>query len=78
MEEKPNNSLISATLLCVLNMTKSDFGLSRAISDSRAIELIKTIIQKSEKNIKLVNYSFNDFYFLIPFLSYLKRAFTIN
>lgn len=53
-EEKPNNSLVSASLLCVLNMSKSDFGLARAISESKAIELIKTIIQKSEKNIKLV------------------------
>jgi len=47
LEEKPNNSLISASLLCVLNMTKSDFGLARAISESKAIELIKTIIQRS-------------------------------
>ncbi|EGR29575.1 hypothetical protein IMG5_153470 [Ichthyophthirius multifiliis] len=49
-EQKPNNSLISASLLCVLNMTKNDFGLTQAITQSKIIHLIKQIIQLIKKS----------------------------
>ncbi|EAR95231.2 hypothetical protein TTHERM_00378950 (macronuclear) [Tetrahymena thermophila SB210] len=53
-EKKPNNSLVNASLLCVLNMTKSDFGLAKAVSQSKTIQLVKTIIQRSEQDIQLL------------------------